>query len=467
VIIVSQRTTSGASAASGQHESRNVALINPTLAGNRGMPGISVQKYGGSSLATADQVRQVARAVAGTYRSGRPTVVVVSARGRTTDELLRLAASLGPESARRETDQLLATGETASAALLAIALQDLGVPAVSLTGVQAGIRVIGKPGSGIIADIDTRRLRHILADGQLAVVAGFQGVDEAGDVITLGRGGSDTTAVGLAAVLGASCCEICTDVPGVATADPRVVGNARVLAVVDVGVMAEMSFAGAKVLHSRAVELAAMHQVELHVRSSKAGGSKAGSAMAGNSTGPRTIIPAGSDATMLESHGVVVAIAHDLDVARVLVHCGSGRSDLAAEILAMLSERAVPVDLVARSGPYEDEFRMGFTVRRTDVTETLPTIRDAMAGVGATIRVDENVGKLSLIGMGLLNRPEYTARMLSALADAGIFTSWLSTSQIRTSVVIPLDRVLGAVQLLHDEFGLDREHLHPVSVTSA
>lgn len=460
MIIVSQRAT--ASGASAQHGSRNVARVNSAFARNRGMTGISVQKYGGSSLATVEQMRHVARIVADTCRSGRHTVVVVSARGRTTDELLRLAVSLGRESARRETDQLLATGEVASAALLAIALQDLGVPAVSLTGAQAGIRVVGKPGSGVIADIDVRRLRHILADGQLAVVAGFQGGDETGDVITLGRGGSDTTAVGLAAVLGASCCEICTDVPGVATADPRVVGNARILPVVDVGVMAEMSFAGAKVLHSRAVELAAMHQVELHVRSSTAG-----SSAAGNSTGPGTIIPAGSDGTMLESHGVVVAIAHDLDVARVLVHCGSGRSDLAAEILSMLSEHAVPVDLVARSGPYEDEFRMGFTIRRKDVYETLPTVRETIVGVGATIHVDENVGKLSLIGMGLLNRPEYTARMLSTLAGAGIFTSWLSTSQIRTSVVIPLDRVVDAVHLLHDEFGLDRDHLHPVSVTSA
>jgi aspartate kinase len=456
VIITRQR------AISGQHESPNVARINSTSAWNRDMTGISVKKYGGSSLATADQMHQVARMVAGTYHTGRPTVIVVSARGRTTDELLRLAASLGRESFGRETDQLLATGEAASAALLAIALRDLGVPAVSLTGMQAGIRAVGKPGSGVITDIDTRRLHQILADGQLAVVAGFQGGDEAGNVITLGRGGSDTTAVGLAAVLGASCCEICTDVPGIATADPRVVGNARVLPMVDVGVMAEMSFAGAKVLHSRAVELAAMHRVELHVRSSKAGNSTAV-----NSTGPGTIIPAGSDGTMLENHGVVVAIAYDLDVARVLVHCGSGRSDLAVEILSMLSERAVAVDLVARSGPHEDEFRMGFTMRRKGIEETLSTVRKTILNIGATIHVDENVGKLSLIGMGLLNRPEYTARMLSTLAGAGIFTSWLSTSQIRTSVVIPLDRVLGAVQLLHDEFGLDRDHLGSVSATSA
>jgi aspartate kinase len=383
-----------------------------------------------------------------------------------------MAATTGQERTGRETDQLLAIGEIESAALLAITLQDLGVPAVSLTGAQAGIRAVGNPGEGVIARIDTRRLRQTLAGGAVPVVAGFQGVDDAGDTITLGRGGSDTTAVALAAVLRAGSCEICTDVPGVATADPRVVTAARVLPQVDVRVMAEMSFAGAKVLHSRAVELAAMHQVELHVRSAQAGSSAAADFSAPNQIGPGTVIPAGSDGTMLESpifesHGVVVAIAHDLDVARVLVQCGSRRRDLAAEILVLLSEQAVPVDLVARSGPHEDEFRMGFTMRRKDVDQTLRTVREAMAGLGATIHVDENVGKLSLIGMGLLNRPEYTARMLTALTAADIPTSWLSTSQIRTSVVIPLDRVLGAVQLLHDEFELGRDQLDPVAVTSA
>jgi aspartate kinase len=163
----------------------------------------------------------------------------------------------------------------------------------------------------------------------------------------------------------------------------------------------------------------------------------------------------------------VVAVAHDLDVARVLLQCGSRRGDLISDILALLSQHAVPVDMVARSGPYEDEFRMGFTMRRQDVDEALHAVRDVMSGLGVTMHVDKNVGKLSLIGMGLLNRPEYTARMLSALSAAGIPTSWLSTSQLRTSVVIPLDQVLGAVQLLHDEFELDRDQLGPVSATPA
>ncbi|HEX2298503.1 MAG TPA: ACT domain-containing protein, partial [Pseudonocardiaceae bacterium] len=314
-------------------------------------------------------------------------------------------------------------------------------------------------------------VREVLARGEVAVVAGFQGVNDAGDMLTLGRGGSDTTAVALAAVLAARHCEICTDVAGVFTADPRVVDPVRVLPELDVGVMAEMSFAGAKVLHSRAVELAAMHHVELHVRNSLPGsnsppaGGRPGRTAPGGEPGPGTVIPAGSDPTILETSGVVVAVAHDIDVARVLVQCGSRRSDLAAEILMLLSRHSVPVDLVARSGPYEDEFRMGFTMPRKDVHEALRGMRDAMHGLGATIRVDENVGKLSLIGMGLLNRPEYTARMLSALSSAGIPTSWVSTSQLRTSVVIPQDRVLDAVRLLHDEFELDRDRSGPVSVT--
>lgn len=420
-------------------------------------PGITVQKYGGSSLASVAYLRRVARRVVSTRNSGGPTVVVVSASGRTTDELLQLAGAIGPARTGRETDQLLATGEITSAALLAIAIQDLGIPAVSLTGAQAGIRVTGKPGSGVIADIDTRRLRAILAGGAVAVVAGFQGCDDAGDVITLGRGGSDTTAVALAAVLRASRCEIRTDVPGVATTDPRVVPNVRILPVIDVGLMAEMSFAGAKVLHSRAVELAAMHRVELHV----------GSSHAANSTEPGTIIPAGSDRTMLESHSVIVAIAHDLDVVRVLVRCRASRSNLAADIFAILSQRAIPMDLVARSGPYEDEFRMGFTMPRKDMDEARSAIRQALPETGVSIHIEENVGKVSVIGMGLLNRPEYTARMLATLASASIPTSWISTSQLRTSAVVPADRVLAAVQLLHDEFGLDHDHLGPVAATLA
>jgi len=397
---------------------------------------VLVQKYGGSSLSTVDKVRAVARRVAAT---GRPTVVVVSARGDTTDDLLRTAADLGepPENAAaaRELDQLLVTGEAASAAQLALALLCLGVPAVSLTGAQIGIRVTGRHGAGLIDSIDVTRIRAHLLAGDVVVVGGFHGVDEHGDIVTLGRGGSDTTAVALAAAVGAADCEIYTDVDGVYTADPRLVPTARKVPNIRPGVMAEMAFAGAGVLHSRAVELAAMRQVAVHVRSST--GADLGTVVAGE----------------LETGNPVVAVTHDLDVARVLIQ-GSG-ADLAAEVLDILARNSVPVDLIARSGPHEDEFRMGFTVRGSDVVEVRLALERAAKGGG--VRIDEDVAKVSLIGMGMLSRPTYVARMLAALATADIPTSWVFTSQVRASVTVPRDRVAAAVALLHDEFGLAEE----------
>jgi aspartate kinase len=253
-------------------------------------------------------------------------------------------------------------------------------------------------------------------------------------MITLGRGGSDTTAVALAAALGARECEIYTDVDGVYTADPRIVPTARKVPNIGPAVMAEMAFAGAGVLHSRAVELAAMRRVAVHVRSST--GADLGTVVADD----------------LETGNPVVAVTHDLDVARVLIR-GSG--DQAAAVLDVLARNAVPVDLIARSGPHEDEFRMGFTVRRSDVAEVRLALERAAEDGG--VRIDEDVAKVSLIGMGLLSRPTYVARMLGALATAEIPTSWVFTSQVRASVTVPRDRVTAAVALLHDEFGLAEE----------
>jgi aspartate kinase len=396
---------------------------------------VLVQKYGGSSLSTLDKVRAVAQRVATEHLAGRPTVVVVSARGDTTDDLLRAAHNIGelPESpaTARELDHLLVTGECASAATLAMALLCLDVPAVSLSGRQAGIRVTGRHGAGVVDAIDTARILELLDAGNVVVVGGFHGVNEVGDMITLGRGGSDTTAVALAAALGARECEIYTDVDGVYTADPRIVPTARKVPNIGPGVMAEMAFAGAGVLHSRAVELAAMRKVAVHVRSST--GADLGTVVADD----------------LENGNPVVAVTHDLDVARVLIR---GNGDLAAKILDVLARNSVPVDLIARSGPHEDEFRMGFTVRRSDVVEVRLALEKAAEDGG--VRIDEDVAKVSLIGMGLLSRPTYVARMLAALSAADIPTSWVFTSQVRASVTVPRDRVAAAVALLHDEFGL-------------
>jgi aspartate kinase len=404
---------------------------------------VLVQKYGGSSLSSVAHIQQAARQVAGTRHSGHPVAVVVSARGNTTDDLIEVARETGDGRPGRELDQLLATGETASAALMAMALHRLGVPAVSLTGPQAGIVAVGRYGSGVVDRIRPQRIRHLLAGGTVVVVAGFQGLNADGDVVTLGRGGSDTTAVALAAELRARQCEIYTDVAGVYTADPRVVPDARALAEVDVAVMAEMAFAGARVLHSRSVELAAMEQVEMHVRSSSA---------------PQlgTVISGRRAMGTLETRRVVTAITHDFDVARILIRSEGAARDLAAEILCLLADLAVPVDLVARSGPYEDEFRMGFTLRASDVPEIRASLREYLAPLNGEVRIEEGVGKVSLVGMGLLNRPQYTARMLDALSREGIATSWIFASQLRMSVTVPAGRVVDAVNLLHRTFGLQR-----------
>ncbi|MFI7546117.1 aspartate kinase [Actinoplanes sp. NPDC049599] len=404
---------------------------------------IVVRKYGGTSLAGVARVRRAASSVAAAHAAGVSLVVVVSAQGDTTDALLRQAAELGGTATARETDQLLATGECASAALMATALVAAGVPAVSLTGPQAGIAVTGPAGAGLIAGIDTKRVRAHLREGKVVVVAGFQGSNADGDLVTLGRGGSDTTAVALAAALDATSCEIYTDVDGVYDADPRVVADAAVLPGVPAEMMVEMAFAGAKVLHARAAELAAAHEVDLRVRSSL-------------TDGEGTPVTSRADGTELEGHGVT-AVTHDLDVVRVLIRSDGPRRDLAADLLTVLAELNAPLDLVARSGSAETEFRMGFTMRHSDLDRVLPALRDRAEEVGGTVIVDPDVAKVSLVGVGLLSRPQYTARLLRALAAAGIATSWLFTSQLRTSVTVPLACGPAAVALMHEEFALDAD----------
>lgn len=418
---------------------------------------VVVQKYGGSSLSTFSKVLAIAEYTAAARRDGRRLVVVVSARGSATDDLLRAVDEVSgqprtPEVCR-EIDQLLATGECASAALLALAVSRLGVPAMSLTGAQAGIRAQGNPSCGVIAEVHAGRVRRLLADGVIPIVTGFQGITPGGDVITLGRGGSDTTAVAMAAALTARGCEIYTDVDGVFTADPRVVPEARRLVTVDVGTMAEMAFAGARVLHSRAVELAGISGIEIQVRSSFG-------------RGPGTLIslpialPPESHReghSMLENDGAISAIVHDLDVARVLVHSRAGRTDLAVDVLSALAGLSVPIDMVARSGPAEEEFRMGFTIRRGDIDLIRVALADITARSLASLRVDDDLGKVSVIGMGLLSRPEYAARMISALAAEEITTSWISTSQLRASAIVARHRVIRAVEVLHREFSADLE----------
>lgn len=407
---------------------------------------VLVQKYGGSSLASMANLRLVANRVAREHHAGRSTVVVVSARGDTTDELLTQAHEVHQDAtgvAPREVDQLMATGEIASAAQLALALLHIGVPAVSLTGPQAGIRVTGRHGASVIDSIDPTRILALLEAGNVVVIGGFHGSNDNGDVATLGRGGSDTTAVALSAALGAEQCEIFTDVDGVYTADPRIVPAARMVPTVEPGVMAELAFAGAGVLHSRAVELAAIKGVVVRVRNT-AGEDLGTAVLDRNADGP------------LETTGAVVAVTHDQDVARVLVQA-RGKTDLAAQVLGILARHSVPVDLIARSGPHEDEFRMGFTIRRSDIAEIRGDLEAVAASREGSVRVDEDVTKVSLIGTGLLSRPTYIARMTAALSAAGIPTSWVFTSQLRASVTVPAAGALEAVTMLHREFGIGHD----------
>ncbi|QNP76126.1 aspartate kinase [Streptomyces roseirectus] len=413
---------------------------------------VLVQKFGGTSLQTLDRVRRAALRVSAARHAGRAVAVVVSARGSRTDDLLRLAADVGAAGPSRELDQLLAVGESESAALMALALGGLGVPAISLTGHQAGVRTTDRHGDALITGIGAGRVRSALAAGQVAVVTGFQGTARTGDVATLGRGGSDTTAVALAARLNASVCEIYTDVDGVFSADPRVLPAARRLPWIAPGVMAELAFAGARVLHTRCIELAAMEGVEVHVRNA-------------STQAPGTTVVDRQDAGPLETRRAVVAVSHDTDVARVLVHCRGVRRDLAPDVFEVLAAQGTVVDLVARSGPHESEFRMGFTIRRSQAGPVREALHELAAGFGGGVHLDESVGKVSVVGMGLLSRPEYTARLMSALAAAGIPTSWISTSQMRLSVVVPRERVVDAVETLHRAFGLDRPA--PAGVPSA
>jgi aspartate kinase len=402
---------------------------------------VLVQKFGGTSLQTLDRVQRAAERIADAHRRGSSVAVVVSARGSRTDDLLRLAADVGAAGPSREMDQLLAVGEAESAALMALALNKLRIPALSLTGSQAGIVTTDRHGDALISTIGGVRVQDALDTGRVAVVTGFQGIDRAGDVVTLGRGGSDTTAVALAARLGASACEIYTDVDGVFSADPRILPAARCLSRIDLRVMAEMAFAGARILHTRCIELAGMEGVEVRVRNAL-------------SEAPGTTVSEHPDDRPLETRRAVVAVTHDTDVARVLVHCRDVRRDLAPDVFEALAAHGTVVDLVARSGQHESEFRMGFTIRRSQADSIRPALHELTAAFGGAVHFDENVGKVSVAGMGLLSRPEYTARLMAALARAGIPTSWISTSQMRLSVIVPRERTVDAVQVLHQEFQL-------------
>ncbi|MFJ8040276.1 aspartate kinase [Kitasatospora sp. NPDC096147] len=401
---------------------------------------IRVLKFGGTSMGTTpERLTRTAEIVAEVRRQGHPTVVVVSARGDSTDLLVEEAYTATSAPPPRELDQLLATGEAQSAALLAMALHGMGLPARSMLGGQAGIQVRGAHTDGRISAIDATLVRAALALGEVVVVAGFQGVNAAGDVITLGRGGSDTSAVALAIELGAAACEIYTDVDGIYNADPRLVPDARHIPTVRNSVMAEMAYAGARVLHTRSVELAGRAGADIHVRSAF-------------NQSPGTVVasdPKGCD--MLESDDRVIAVAHDAETARITVDSlAADGNPFGAEGFAKLAEAGVTVDVVTRFADGEGRCGWDFTVARKDVAAAT----EVLAASSGAITVDSRVAKVSIVGAGLMSDPRCAGRMLSALLDAGVEPLSIATSQARISATVPDTDCTRSVVALHREFRL-------------
>jgi aspartate kinase len=403
---------------------------------------VIVQKYGGSSLATAAHIKRVARRIGSARERHAQIVVVVSAMGDTTDELIALAHAVAAHPDPRELDLLKSTGETVSVALMAMALKDLGYSAIALTGGQAGIQTEARYGRARILAVNPKRVRQELNRGNIVVVAGFQGVTEDMDVTTLGRGASDLTAVALAAALGAERCEIYTDVAGVYTADPRVVPAARLLKDLNYEEMLEMASQGARVLQPRAVELAALYHVPILVASSF-------------TEGPGTLIHGG---VTMESARKVRGVTHDPNVAKITVLGVPDRPGIAAALFEPLAQAGISVDIIVQNASTERLTDLTFTVTREDLATALETVRPVSEAIGARGLVsDDFLGKVSIVGTGMQNAPGYAARMFRALADAGINIEMITTSEIRITCVVARDRLEEAVRVLHSAFELDVE----------
>jgi aspartate kinase len=399
-----------------------------------------VQKYGGTSVGTAERIRAVAQRVSGAKDAGNTVVVVVSARGDTTDELIEMARQITPEPDERELDVLLSTGETVACTLLAMALRAAGREAVSLSGGQAGIRTESRHGRARIIGLEPRRILRELSAGRIVIVAGFQGVSAESDITTLGRGGSDTTAVALAAALKADLCEIYTDVDGVYSADPRVVPEARLFKEISYEEILELASLGARVMHPRAVEIGWVYGVPIVVRSSF-------------NDHPGTLI---HGEMSMEDRNKVVGIAHDADVARITVTAVPDRPGVAYGIFQPLADAGVSVDVIVQSISHDGKTDLSFTVARGDLAKALRAVEPAAAQIGASQVVsDDSVAKVSIVGGGMTSAPGYAATMFKALADAGINIQVVTTSDIRITCLIARASVKEAVRALHRAFVLE------------
>ena len=400
-----------------------------------------VQKYGGSSVGSVERIAAVVARIARDRAAGRDVVAVVSAMGDTTDDLLALASSVtgGALPNAREQDALLATGEIQSAALLAMALIARGTDAISLSGAQAGISADGTYGKGRIAGIEPKRVRAELDAGRVVIVAGFQGVSEGSETTTLGRGGSDTSAVALAAALGADRCQIFTDVRGVYTADPRAVPAARQLSVVGYEEMLELANQGAQVMQTRAVELGWVNNVAIEVLSSF-------------EEQPGTVI---KEDTQVEKRNKVRGLAADTKVAKVTMVAVPDKPGIARSVFDPLSAANINVDMIVQNISHDGTTDLSFTTSRADLAAARPVLEKIRAEIGArALEIDENVAKVSIVGAGIQNAPGYAARMFGTLADAKINIQMISTSEIRITCIVSESDAPRALQALHDAFDL-------------
>jgi aspartate kinase len=398
-------------------------------------------------VADPDRIRAVADHIVRTRRSGNDVVVVVSAMGKTTDDLVRLANDVTRHPGGREMDMLLTAGERISMALLTMAVEDLGQPAVSFTGSQAGILTDTEHGKAKIIEVRGDRIRDAVREGKVAIVAGFQGVSTDRDITTLGRGGSDTTAVALAAALNAEVCEIYTDVEGVYTADPRVVPSARKLARVSFDEMLEMAATGGRVLALRSVEFARNHGVRVHVRSSF-------------TWAPGTWITEESDMDAIESmeQAIISGVTHDSSEAKVTIEQVPDRPGVAATIFRDLADAGVNVDMIVQNVSTAGHTDISFTVPRTDAPLAARSMEKIVVDTEASgYRTDDTIGRVSLVGAGMKTHPGIAAKMFEVLAAEGINIEMISTSTIRISCVVAEADMESAVQALHSAFGLDRE----------
>lgn len=399
---------------------------------------IIVQKFGGSSVADAPKVVNVANRVVDTYKEGNKVVVVVSAQGDTTDDLIEKAHEINKNPSKREMDMLLSSGEQISVSLLAMAIEKMGIPVISLTGWQAGFFTNSNAGNAKIIRIDTERINSELDKNKIVIVAGFQGVDKYDNITTLGRGGSDTSAVAIAAAIHADKCEIFTDVDGVYTADPRYVKGAKKLDEITYDEMLELASLGANVLHNRSVEMAKKYNVKLEVKSSF-------------EKIPGTMV---KEAVSVEKM-LIRGVARDNDVARISVIGLDDKPGIAFKVFSILSNANINVDIILQSIGRNDKKDISFTVSKTNLEQTLKLLEEEQATIGfEKISHREDVSKVSIVGAGMVNNPGVAAKMFEALYDSGINIHMISTSETKVSVLINIKNADSAVQAIHDKFNI-------------